>query len=63
MDAASGRKESQMSKNGEYAWGVVFTVFGGAGIAEHITSGRGSFLISAIVFSIGFAMILWSYVK
>ena len=52
-----------MSKNGEYAWGVVFTVFGGAGIAEHITSGRGSFLISAIVFSIGFAMILWSYVK
>ena len=46
-----------------YGWGLLLTVFGGAGLAEVITSSRGSFLISTIVFAIGFAMILWSYVK
>lgn len=44
-----------------YAYGVVFTLFGGAGMAEHITSGRGSFLVSAIIFSIGFACVLYGY--
>ena len=46
-----------------YGWGLFLTVFGGAGLAEVITSSRGSFLVSAIVFSIGFGMILCSYVR
>ena len=48
---------------GLYGKGLILTLFGGAGIAENITSGRGSFIISAIIFSIGFAFILWSYMK
>jgi len=48
---------------GIYGKGMILTLFGGAGMAENITSGRGSFIISAIMFSIGFAMIMWSYVK
>ena len=44
-----------------YGVGIILTLFGGAGIAEHITSGRGIFLVSAIVFSIGFGLILMSY--
>lgn len=50
-------------KDKYYGYGCVALTFGGAGMAECITSGRGSFLISAIVFSIGFGMILWSYIK
>ena len=45
-----------------YGVGCLFTVLGGAGIAENITSGRGSFLFCAIVLSIGIALILESYV-
>ena len=52
-----------MSKDREYMWGLVLTVFGGAGLAEHITSGRGSFPISAVVFGLGFVLILISYGK
>ena len=52
-----------MSRKREYAWGLVLIVFGGSGLAEHITSGRGSFIISAVVFSVGFALILSSYRK
>ena len=48
---------------GIYGKGMILTLFGGAGMAENITSGRGYFIISAIMFSIGFAMIMWSYVK
>lgn len=44
-----------------YGVGLVLLLFGGAGLAEHITSGRGSFLVSAIMFSIGLASILVSY--
>lgn len=51
------------NKDKYYGYGCIAILFGGAGMAEHITSGRGSFLISAIVFSVGFGMILWSYVK
>ena len=46
-----------------YGVGLTCLVIGGASLAENITSGRGSFMISAIVFSIGFACILVSYVK
>ena len=52
-----------MSKDREYVWGLVLTVLGGSGLAENVCSGRGSFLISTIVFSIGFGMILWSYTR
>lgn len=45
-----------------YFKGLICLLFGGAGMAEHITSGRGSFLISTVVFSIGFGLICWSYV-
>lgn len=44
-----------------YGVGVLLTLFGGAGLAENITSGRGSFLISLVIFSIGFACVLVSY--
>ena len=52
-----------MMKRGSklYLWGLVLTIFGGAGLAEVVTSDRGSFLISAIVFAVGFAMIIGSY--
>ena len=49
------------NSNKMFTSGVVILMFGGAGIAENITSGRGSFLISAIVFSIGLALVLESY--
>ena len=40
-------------ENKLYAWGLVLLVFGGAGLAEVITSNRGSFMISTIVFAPG----------
>ena len=52
-----------MSNKREYAWGLVLLIFGSAGMAEHITSSRGSFPVSAVVFGIGFVLIVWSYLK
>ena len=49
--------------NKQYAYGCLFLVIGGAGISEYITSGRGIFMVSAIVFSIGLALIISSYFK
>ena len=46
---------------GLYAKGLLIGAFGGAGLAEHITSGRGSFPISAVVLGIGFILICMSY--
>lgn len=46
-----------------YGVGLIFLTFGGAGLAEHITSSRGSFIISTIVFSIGLACVIVSYQK
>lgn len=46
-----------------YVKGLLIAAFGGAGLAEHITSGRGSFPISAVVFGIGFILMCWSYAK
>lgn len=48
---------------GLYGKGVILMVFGGAGLAEHITSGRGSFPISAVVLGLGFILICMSYGK
>lgn len=47
--------------NKRYGVGVVLLMFGGAGMSEYITSGRGIFMVSAVVFAIGFALILSSY--
>lgn len=46
-----------------YVKGLLIAAFGGAGLAEHITSGRGSFPISAVVLGIGFILMCWSYAK
>ena len=56
-------RRGRMSKNKQYGVGLICFLFGGAGIAEFVTSNRGSFLFSTIVFSIGLALILTSYVK
>ena len=50
-------------ENRLYGWGLLLTVFGGAGLAEVITSSRGSFMVSTIIFAVGFAMICVSYIK
>ena len=44
-----------------YAAGIFGVVFGLAGISEHITSGRGSFMVSAIIFAISFGCVLYGY--
>lgn len=46
-----------------YGKGLIAFLIGAAGMAEHITSGRGSFPISAVVFGIGFVLICASYIK
>ena len=50
-------------ENKLYGWGLLLTVFGAAGLAEVITSSRGSFMVSAVIFAVGFAMICVSYIK
>ena len=50
-----------MGLNKRYGVGVILTLFGCAGMAEAVTE-HGSFIISAIVFVIGFALVLDSYV-
>jgi len=66
MQRANGEEGGRTQMKGEnrlYGWGLLLTVFGGAGLAEVITSSRGSFMVSAVIFAIGFAMILCSYIK
>lgn len=46
-----------------YCWGLVMTVLGGASLADHITYGVDAFPISAVVFGLGFILILMSYGK
>ena len=46
-----------------YGIGVFLVLFGGAGLAEHITSGRGSFPITAVLFGLGFVLVCMSYGK
>ena len=45
----------------KYGVGAILSLFGCAGMAEAVTE-HGSFMVSAIVFSIGFALVLDSYV-
>lgn len=46
-----------------YLWGLTLLLFGGAGLAEHITSNRGSYPISAIVFGLGLILVCRSYIN
>lgn len=46
-----------------YYKGLLMVIFGGAGLSEHITSGRGSLPICAVVFGLGFVIICWSYIN
>ena len=48
---------------GMYGKGLILLIAGGAGLAEHITSGRGSYPICAAIFGIGLVMIAGSYVE
>ena len=52
-----------MSNKREYLWGLVLTVLGGASLADHITYGVDAFPLSAVIFGIGFVLILYSYRK
>lgn len=45
----------------QYVWGLVMVVLGGASLADHITYGVDAFPISAVVFGVGFILILRSY--
>lgn len=49
--------------NKVYGVGLICLILGGSALAENITSGRGSFIISTIVFSIGLACVIVSYQK
>ena len=48
---------------GLYAKGLILFALGGAGLAEHITSGRGSFPVCAVVFGLGFILMMFGYGK
>ena len=51
------------SKDNLYLWGLTMVALGGASLADHITDGVGSFPISAVVFGLGFVLIVMSYGK
>ena len=46
-----------------YSKGLILFALGGAGLAEHVTSGRGSFPICAVIFGLGFILMAMSYAK
>lgn len=46
-----------------YGIGVLLVLFGGAGLAEISTSSHGVFALCALMFGIGLAMCIGSYIK
>lgn len=46
---------------GLYSKGLILAMFGGAGLAEHITSNRGSFPVCAVILGVGLILMLMSY--
>ena len=50
-----------MKRSSLYGWGLILVLFGGAGMAENITSGRGNFMFCAVIFSIGISCVINSY--
>lgn len=57
------RRDKDKGHDRLYGWGLFIWIIGCAGISETITSGRGNIMVGAVIFSVGLAMILWSYKK
>ena len=57
------RRDKDKGTDKLYGYGLMIWMAGCAGMAEHITSGRGSFLACAVIFSVGLGMIIGSYLK
>lgn len=55
------RKKVRGKNDKTYLCGVVLMILGGASLADHITDGIGSFPISAVVFGLGIALCIRSY--
>jgi hypothetical protein len=45
----------------KYCTGLFLMGIGGASLADHICYGVDAFPLSAVVFGIGFVIVLWSY--
>ena len=60
MRKKNNKKRRSLGK--KYCIGALMTLLGGSGYAEAITYGRGSYMLSVIIFAIGFALVLDSYV-
>lgn len=54
-------KQSKSSR--DYGLGVLLIVLGGASLADHITYGIDAFPISAVVFGLGIALCIRSYIR
>lgn len=48
---------------GLYSKGLIMVILGGASLADHVCHGVDAFPLSAVVFGIGFILIVMSYVK
>lgn len=62
-DAAERRSGTVGALNKRYGIGCLLLTLGGSGLGEAITSGRGSGLLSTILFAVGFGCIISSYIK
>ena len=49
--------------NKTYAAGVILSLLGGASLADHVTNGVGTFPISAVIFGLGIALCIRSYIR
>lgn len=46
-----------------WCWGIVLMVLGGASLADHITENVDAFPVSAVVFGLGIALCIRSYIN
>lgn len=47
----------------QYLAGVILALIGGASLADHVTNGIGTFPISAVIFGLGLALCIRSYIQ
>lgn len=47
----------------QYLAGVILALLGGASLADHVTNGVGTFPISAVIFGLGIALCIRSYIR
>jgi len=47
----------------QYLAGVILSLLGGASLADHVTNGVGTFPISAVIFGLGIAICIRSYIR